>query len=92
MKGCSRDATNKLLITIALAAIVIACGDKKSVQTTASDQDRHTPEPPPGEAPEGMVWIPGGQFTMGSNDPRAYEHERPAHLVRVDGFGWTKPK
>ena len=34
--------------------------------------------------PEGMVWIPGGTFMMGSNDH--YPEEAPAHRVRVDGF------
>ncbi|MBX3354569.1 MAG: formylglycine-generating enzyme family protein [Phycisphaeraceae bacterium] len=33
-----------------------------------------------------MVWIPGREFTMGSDDPKAYPQERPAHRVRVDGF------
>ena len=31
-----------------------------------------------------MVWIPGGTFTMGSND--FYPEEAPAHAVTVDGF------
>lgn len=43
-------------------------------------------EKPPGTAPEGMVWIPGGVFTMGTDDPEANEVERPAHKVKVDGF------
>src|SRR4051812_34161119 len=34
----------------------------------------------------GMVWIPGGEFTMGSDSPDAAPAERPAHRVRVDGF------
>lgn len=42
--------------------------------------------PGKGDKLEGMVWIPGGEFTMGSNDQRSYEHERPAHTVSVDGF------
>src|SRR6266446_881001 len=43
---------------------------------------------PPGDpvAPPGMVWIPGGEFTMGSDAPEANPVEKPAHRVRVDGF------
>src|SRR5438874_12901147 len=40
--------------------------------------------PPAG--PPGMVWVPGGEFTMGSTDPDASPAERPAHRVRVGGF------
>lgn len=36
--------------------------------------------------PDGMVWIPGGEFTMGTDEQEAYEYERPAHKVKVDGF------
>ena len=38
--------------------------------------------------PPGMVWIPGGVFTMGSpdSDTLSYEVEKPAHQVKVDGF------
>ncbi len=49
---------------------------------------------PAGPAPEGMVWIPGGEFTMGNDDPRgcicggndAMPDARPLHRVYVDGF------
>lgn len=37
-------------------------------------------------SPPGMVWIPGGEFTMGTDDPNSFPNERPAHRVRVDGF------
>src|SRR6478609_590527 len=33
---------------------------------------------------DGMAWIPGGTFTMGSD--RHYPEEAPAHPVSVDGF------
>jgi formylglycine-generating enzyme required for sulfatase activity len=36
--------------------------------------------------PPGMVWVRGGEFTMGSDAPDASAHEHPAHRVRVDGF------
>jgi formylglycine-generating enzyme required for sulfatase activity len=33
-----------------------------------------------------MVWIEGGEFSMGSTDPLARPDESPVHRVRVDGF------
>ena len=37
-------------------------------------------------SPEGMVWIPGGEFTMGSSDASARPDEKPPHRVRVGAF------
>src|SRR4029453_4070230 len=37
-----------------------------------------------GHGPKDMVWIPGGDFLMGSSD--FYPEERPVHEVAVDGF------
>ena len=36
--------------------------------------------PPP---PAGMVLIPGGEFTMGTDSERSFPNERPAHQVTV---------
>ena len=33
-----------------------------------------------------MVWIPGGEFTMGTDSELGRPEEKPAHRVRVDGF------
>jgi formylglycine-generating enzyme required for sulfatase activity len=52
------------------------------------------PAPPPGPAPAGMVFIPGGEFSMGALDPRGMAHgghdpmadARPIHRVYVDAF------
>src|SRR5215472_12533004 len=52
----------------------------------------------PARVPEGMVWIPGGEFSMGANDPpdrnavgmQATEDARPIHRVYVDGFFMDK--
>ncbi|MGH3331506.1 MAG: SUMF1/EgtB/PvdO family nonheme iron enzyme, partial [Nocardioidaceae bacterium] len=41
----------------------------------------YAPDRPPAR---GMVWIPGGDFLMGSDD--FYPEERPVHRVAVDGF------
>lgn len=36
--------------------------------------------------PPGMVWVPGGEFTMGSAHKEARPDEQPPHKVKVDGF------
>jgi sulfatase modifying factor 1 len=54
--------------------------------------------PAPGKAPEGMVWIPGGEFMMGARVtghgsgemPMASNDAEPLHRVRVDGFWMDK--
>lgn len=43
------------------------------------------PPQPPGPAPAGMVWVPGGTFWMGCTDC-GMPDTQPVHLVRVDGF------
>jgi formylglycine-generating enzyme required for sulfatase activity len=59
------------------------------------------PNAPPREAktpPPGMVWIPGGEFSMGAQDPpdmddvgmKATIDSRPVHRVYVDGFFMDK--
>jgi formylglycine-generating enzyme len=37
-------------------------------------------------SPPGMIWIPGGEFTMGTDSELGWPDERPAHRVRVDAF------
>jgi len=52
------------------------------------------PAPAPGKTPPGMVWIPGGKFSMGTDDPTAMicggpdtmPDARPIHRVYMDGF------
>jgi len=39
----------------------------------------------PAPAPKGMVWIPGGEFSMGAEDPNMSD-ARPFHRVALDGY------
>lgn len=41
-------------------------------------------------ASDGMVWISGGEFLMGSESSLAKPNEKPAHKVRVSGFWMDK--
>ena len=63
-----------------------------SESNSEADSDTSQGEPPlinaasaPAPAPEGMVWIPGGEFSMGAEDPEMRD-ARPFHRVALDGF------
>lgn len=83
--------------------IAIAAGWATSHESNAGSETKSlfgptiaTTVQPPGQAPDGMVWIPGGEFSMGALDPpgldnnmvgmQATEDARPIHRVYVDGF------
>ena len=40
----------------------------------------------PANAPPRMVWVPGGEFLMGTDSELGWPDEKPAHRVRVAGF------
>src|SRR5688572_16714383 len=49
-----------------------------------SEKGKTATQTAPETNPEGMVWIPGGVFKMGSE--KHYKDEAPVHTVKVDGF------
>ncbi|WP_224488742.1 formylglycine-generating enzyme family protein [Robertkochia flava] len=75
------------LLLIGQGLLSISCKNEKSVTAgpTASSSDVTQMAPDP---PEDMVYIPGGQFTMGApeSDRQAWPHEKPAHPVKVTPF------
>jgi formylglycine-generating enzyme required for sulfatase activity len=54
--------------------------------TFAATRRASRPSATPGAGPPGMVWVPGGEFTMGTDSEAAWPDERPPHRVRVAGF------
>ena len=78
-------------LTAALLALSSGCDRAPSAPGSASatasaPAAAQASAPAPSLAPEGMVWIPGGEFSMGSTDPLARPDEQPVHRVRVHGF------
>ena len=57
-----------------------------SCETRPDKSEITAAEKPPHENVPGMVWIPEGTFVMGTDEAEAYDHERPAHQVKVSGF------
>ncbi len=66
------------------AVCVIATGAGLSLGLGLSARVCADDEHPPG--PYAMVWIEGGEFSMGSERPDARADESPVHRVRVSGF------
>ncbi len=75
-------------LTVKDSTLYMNGGGKEFIETRANEL------PPAGKAPEGMVLIPGGEFSMGSINPVGLENggnqemndSRPVHRVYLDGF------
>ena len=93
-------------LSIAFAAFSIVAGCAESAPAAAAGPGLRSTEvhaflttipnhsAPPSPTPAGMVWIAGGEFSMGMEDPRETPdggHDpmadtRPIHRVYIDGF------
>jgi sulfatase modifying factor 1 len=87
----SRRST--LTYGVLLAIVVMACGagigwaiGTWEQRTSAAAARPQGIEGDGNSGPRGMLWIPGGEFVMGSDAPLAKSNEHPAHKVRVHGF------
>jgi formylglycine-generating enzyme required for sulfatase activity len=70
------------VVIVGFAVIVLIKPPRSN--SAPSEEPFVQPSDPPGPAPDGMVWIPGGPFWMGSDaDP---EGNAPLHQVAVTGF------
>lgn len=79
MLSCCRHGLRLLaLASVAFLSAVLSA--------SANDGGANQTELPPRPWPAGMVWVPTGEFVMGSEDERAWNTEKPAHRVRLNGF------
>jgi sulfatase modifying factor 1 len=109
-KRLTRNISERYLLLIALP-IAVVCATAawhsqlhaKGLSALTANRSAFLPtlaneNLPPAPAPDGMIWIPGGEFSMGSADPRALPHggsevmedARPIHRVYVDAFWMDK--
>ncbi|HUN61946.1 MAG TPA: formylglycine-generating enzyme family protein [Candidatus Sulfotelmatobacter sp.] len=94
-RALSLHARGKPLVAAHAATLPVANPGPPSGAFQPTVENR---APAPGPAPQGMAWIPGGEFSMGANDPpdmdavgmKATLDARPIHRVYVDGFFMDK--
>ena len=80
-----------LMVGAGLAAFLVVFAATRALNSSraprAADDMAQTAtvELRPSKVP-GMIWIPGGEFTMGTDSELGWPDEKPAHRVRIDGF------
>ena len=62
-----------------------ASSSRAATAASAPGPTRRDASPPEPQAPEGMLLVPAGPFTMGADDV-GEQDERPAHTVTLPGF------
>jgi sulfatase modifying factor 1 len=110
-KTAPASVSGKVILISALAVLAVGFCVLYLIRRESVAHAGHPPSPiagfqptipnqnsPSGAAPEGMVWLPGGEFSMGAADApdmndvgmKATEDSRPIHRVYVDGFWMDK--
>jgi sulfatase modifying factor 1 len=84
--GAEADPANCCAPPARAFGLAAAAIDPASTVQSDSTRAPSTQPSAAGPAPEGMVWIPAGEFSMGSTDPLARPDESPVHRVALDGF------
>jgi formylglycine-generating enzyme required for sulfatase activity len=70
----------KKLRWLLLLVVLVQCKEAKKPISQVSE------EAPTSNQSDGMVWIPGGEFIMGSKEQSGTQDAQSAHPVKVDGF------
>lgn len=71
----------RVLFGIFIGYVLAACGGSTNNKKEAGSQSGTTDD---------MVWIPAGEFEMGTDDVNSMPNERPSHHVKISGFWMDK--
>ncbi|MFI5172713.1 MAG: formylglycine-generating enzyme family protein [Chitinophagales bacterium] len=76
------------MLIIIIAGFLNSCTSRIKADNTANKKQNSSTDTLISEnGPPAMVWIPGGEFIMGTDtDPQRRTDEMPAHSVKIDGF------
>lgn len=77
---------NKPLLLLAIPLMMLASCEQKTEKVIDEEKMVVSRTPVPTQKIEGMSWIPGGEFVMGTNEAEAYPAEKPAVDLKVEGF------
>ena len=78
--ACQHSATDQ----VSRSDSAVSCADSMPARFAAAVDTAHIK---PGlSSTEGMVWIPGGEYSMGAADDEGLPDESPARNVHVKGF------
>jgi hypothetical protein len=72
----ARTAGSGRVLTAALAVLLVSAVKEAHAAQAAT-------------ATNGIVWIPGGEFTMGTDDPNSFPDERPARRGEAQDTGMS---
>ncbi|MCH1997832.1 formylglycine-generating enzyme family protein, partial [Achromobacter xylosoxidans] len=75
-----------LTVVSIIAAATALGGYVASTSTPAPSQQGVARMGDGKNGPQGMAWIPAGEFLMGNDHRMSQPNERPAHRVRLTGF------
>jgi formylglycine-generating enzyme required for sulfatase activity len=74
------------LLAIAAAACALGASAWTRLSTPSKPAPPRIVQGDGVKGPAGMMWVPAGEFLMGSDHKLAQANERPAHRVKVAGF------
>lgn len=85
--GRRRRALGALVLVLVGVAVPMALHHRgRAVSQGPEAVGVHRPATTRSRCPAGMVWLPGGQFLMGSREDRGDPDQRPRHVVNISGF------